>query len=152
MAGGRWSSGIARSPQQVAVALAERARARCGPDELARVTRVPARTISGLLRLTQVPYRWQCDPLTGDVIRASKVTARRYEHAHPGDLVHVDVKKTGRIPEHPPVTNVMAEYRLAVARSPTRTDHVDPVEPAVSCANHHTMRSPCDVERRGATG
>ncbi len=89
----------ATGPKQVAVVLTERARARCGPDELARVTGVPARTISRLLRRAQVPYRWQCDPLTGDVIRASKVTARRYEHAHPGDVVHVDVKKIGRIPD-----------------------------------------------------
>ena len=27
------------------------------------------------------------------------MTAIRYEHAHPGDLVHVDVKKIGRIPD-----------------------------------------------------
>ena len=24
---------------------------------------------------------------------------RRYEHAHPGDLIHVDVKKLGRVPD-----------------------------------------------------
>jgi hypothetical protein len=24
---------------------------------------------------------------------------RRYEHPHPGDLVHVDIKKLGRIPD-----------------------------------------------------
>jgi hypothetical protein len=26
------------------------------------------------------------------------LTTNRYEHEHPGDLVHVDVKKLGRIP------------------------------------------------------
>lgn len=60
---------------------------------------MPARTVSRILRPAAVPYLWQCDPLTGDVIRASKVTARRYEHPRPGDLVHVDVKKIGRIPD-----------------------------------------------------
>jgi transposase InsO family protein len=39
------------------------------------------------------------DPLTGAVIRASKVTACRYERDRPGELVHMDVKKLGRIPD-----------------------------------------------------
>ncbi len=46
-----------------------------------------------------MPYLGDCDPLTGDVIRASKVTATRYERDRPGDLIHVDVKKIGRIPD-----------------------------------------------------
>jgi len=89
----------ATSPQQVAVVLAERARARRGPDELSRLTGVPARTISRILRRAGVGYLWACDPVTGEMIRASKTTARRYEHDAPGDLVHVDVKKIGRIPD-----------------------------------------------------
>jgi transposase InsO family protein len=36
--------------------------------------------------------------MTGDVIRSSKTTAVRYERAQPGELVHMDVKKIGRIP------------------------------------------------------
>jgi transposase InsO family protein len=36
--------------------------------------------------------------MTGVVIRASKSTAVRYERARPGELVHMDVKKLGRIP------------------------------------------------------
>jgi len=39
------------------------------------------------------------DPITGALIRATRSTANRYEHEHPGDLVHVDVKKLGRIPD-----------------------------------------------------
>jgi transposase InsO family protein len=89
----------ATSPDRVAAVLAGRATARRGPDELSRITGVPARTVSRILRRAGVPYLWQCDPLTGDVIRASKVTARRYEHDRAGDLVHVDVKKIGRIPD-----------------------------------------------------
>jgi transposase InsO family protein len=45
-----------------------------------------------------VPYLHACDPLTGEVIRASKSTSLRYERERPGDLIHVDVKKIGRIP------------------------------------------------------
>jgi hypothetical protein len=33
------------------------------------------------------------------VIRASKTTAVRYERERPGELVHMDVKKIGRIPD-----------------------------------------------------
>ena len=46
-----------------------------------------------------MPYLCDCDPMTGAVIRASKSTAVRYERARPGELVHMDVKKLGRIPE-----------------------------------------------------
>ena len=82
--------------QQVVEARRER---RVGPDRLCDELGVPARTISRILRRHQIPYLWECDPLTGDVIRASKVTATRYERDRPGELIHVDVKKIGRIPD-----------------------------------------------------
>ena len=71
---------------------------RCGPDQLAVETGVPARTITRILRRNGVPRLHDCDPLTGEVIRASKTTAVRYERDRPGELVHMDVKKLGRIP------------------------------------------------------
>ena len=37
--------------------------------------------------------------MTGEVIRSSKSTAVRYERERPGELVHMDVKKLGRIPD-----------------------------------------------------
>ena len=37
--------------------------------------------------------------MTGEVIRASKATAVRYERDRPGELAHMDVKKLGRIPD-----------------------------------------------------
>ncbi|WP_157518638.1 integrase core domain-containing protein, partial [Herbidospora mongoliensis] len=40
-----------------------------------------------------------CDPLTGTPIRACRKSARRYEHPAPGDMIHLDVKKLGRIPD-----------------------------------------------------
>ena len=46
-----------------------------------------------------MPYLFECDPLTGDVIRASQQTTVRYERATPGELIHIDVKKIGRIPD-----------------------------------------------------
>jgi transposase InsO family protein len=37
--------------------------------------------------------------MTGEVIRSSKQTAVRYERDRPGELVHMDVKKLGKIPD-----------------------------------------------------
>ena len=39
------------------------------------------------------------DPATGAPVRAARRRVRRYEHPAPGDLVHVDIKKLGRIPD-----------------------------------------------------
>ena len=72
---------------------------RVGPDRLSDHLGVSARTISRILRRHQIRYLWECDPLTGDVIRASKATSIRYERDRPGDLIHIDVKKIGRIPD-----------------------------------------------------
>ena len=52
-----------------------------------------------ILRRHGVPRLAICDPMTGEVIRASKTTAVRYERYRPGELVHMDVKKIGRIPD-----------------------------------------------------
>jgi transposase InsO family protein len=79
--------------------LAARREHRRGQDWLGPELGVPARTVSRVLRRHQVPRLFECDPLTGEVIRASKATAVRYERAAPGELVHMDVKKLGRIPD-----------------------------------------------------
>jgi transposase InsO family protein len=72
---------------------------RRGQDWLGPELGVPARTVGAILARHRVPKLCQCDPLTGEVIRASKVTAVRYERPSPGDLIHIDVKKLGRIPD-----------------------------------------------------
>lgn len=72
---------------------------RRGPDWLGPELGVPPRTVSRILRRHGVPRLAVCDPMTGEVIRASKTTAVRYERARPGELVHMDVKKIGRIPD-----------------------------------------------------
>ena len=54
---------------------------------------------AGSCAATTCPACACCDPLTGEVIRASKTTAVRYERDRPGELVHMDVKKIGRIPD-----------------------------------------------------
>jgi transposase InsO family protein len=89
-----------KTPAQVEEkVLAARAEHRDGPDVLGPKVGVPARTVSRILRRHAVPYLRECDPMTGEVIRSSKTTAIRYERAKPGELVHMDVKKLGKIPD-----------------------------------------------------
>ena len=86
----------ARLEQQI---LDLRAAQQRGPDWLGSELGVPARTVSRVLARHQVPRLAALDPITGEVIKASKATAVRYERARPGELVHMDVKKLGRIPD-----------------------------------------------------
>jgi transposase InsO family protein len=79
--------------------LAERVERRCGPVLLAHHTGVPAATCGRILRRHDVPRLADCDPVTGEVIRARRRSDLRYEYPRPGDLVHIDVKKVGRIPD-----------------------------------------------------
>jgi transposase len=72
---------------------------RRGQDWIAGELGVAARTISRVLRRHDLPRLCTLDPLTGAVIRSSKMTAQRYERERPGELVHMDVKKIGRIPD-----------------------------------------------------
>jgi transposase InsO family protein len=86
------------SAEAVAMVVAVRRRSRCGPDGIAAQTGVPARTVSRVLAREGMPRLAQLDRISGEVIRSSKQTAVRYERDRPGELVHMDVKKLGRIP------------------------------------------------------
>lgn len=89
-----------RTPAEVEQqVLARREEERRGPDWLGPELGLSARTVSRILRRHAVPYLSDCDPLTGQVIRSSKTTAVRYERDQPGELVHLDVTKLGRIPD-----------------------------------------------------
>jgi transposase InsO family protein len=85
------------SPDVERQVLTYRAEHRCGQDEIGAQLALAPRTVARILRRHDVPLLRHCDPLTGEVIRASKTTAVRYEREHPGELVHMDVKKIGRI-------------------------------------------------------
>lgn len=87
------------SPQREAEVLRTRQTLKAGPLRIAAVTKVPARTVARILARHDVPPLAWCDPLTGELIRASRATANRYERDKPGELVHIDVKKLGRIPD-----------------------------------------------------
>jgi transposase InsO family protein len=87
------------SPEIEAQVVAARLEHRRGQDWLGPELGVPARTVNRILARHKLPRLADCDPLTGEVIRSSKTTAIRYERARPGELIHMDVKKIGRIPE-----------------------------------------------------
>jgi len=87
------------SAEVEATVLMLRRAERVGRDELAARTGVPARTVSRILARHGVPHLSRLDPISGQLIRASKTTGVRYERARPGELVHMDVKKLGRIPD-----------------------------------------------------
>jgi transposase InsO family protein len=82
-----------RTPAPVVRRVLElRWRKRLGPLQLAARTGVAASTVHKILarnRLNRLAY----------VDRATGEPVRRYEHDHPGSLIHVDVKKLGNIPD-----------------------------------------------------
>ena len=85
--------------RQRAAGARRRVEHRKGQDWLGAELGIAPRTVSRILRRHDVAYLCDLDPLTGEVIRSSKATAIRYERERPGELVHMDVKKIGRIPD-----------------------------------------------------
>lgn len=93
------STPTATSPEVTARLLTIRTDERVGRDELAARVGVSPSTASRIIARAGLPRLHQLDPVTGVAIRASRRTQLRYERDHPGDLLHIDVKKIGRIPD-----------------------------------------------------
>ncbi len=72
---------------------------RRGPVFIAGKLGLQASTAGRVLRRHQAPLLRELDPVTGAKIRAERRSTNRYEHGHAGSLIHVDVKKLGRIPD-----------------------------------------------------
>jgi transposase InsO family protein len=88
------------SPRRTPVGLEQRIvrlrrRERLGPARISARLGVPASTVHRVLVRHQLNRLAWLDRPTGRVIREP---ARRYEHPNPGDLIHLDIKKLGRIP------------------------------------------------------
>jgi len=79
--------------------LRTRAEHRRGAEWIAHQMGLPPSTVGKVLARHNVPLLRAVDPLTGELTKARRATNRRYEHKYPGSLVHVDVKKLGRIPD-----------------------------------------------------
>jgi transposase InsO family protein len=78
-------------PELEARILAARARLNLGPHQLGWRLGLPRSTVYAVLRRHGVNRLDRIDRPTGQVVR--------YQREHPGELLHVDVKKLGRIPD-----------------------------------------------------
>jgi transposase InsO family protein len=88
-----------RTPPAVEEQILElRASARRGPVFLAGQLGLVASTVGRVLRRHAVPALAAIDPITGTLVRR-RHSGIRYERRAPGDLLHVDVKKLGRVPD-----------------------------------------------------
>jgi transposase InsO family protein len=67
-------------------------RNRLGPVQIAGQLGMPASTVHAVLVRCRINRLARIDRVTGEPIR-------RYEHDHPGSLIHVDVTKFGNIPD-----------------------------------------------------
>jgi transposase InsO family protein len=70
---------------------------RWGPHRISYHLRVPRSTVGRVLNRYRMPLLQHVDQATGLPVR--RPDPHRYEHPVPGDLVHVDIKKLGRIPD-----------------------------------------------------
>jgi len=80
------------SPDLVKRIVALRWRKRLGPVGIAGQLGMPASTVHAVLTRCRVNRLHHIDIRTGEIVR-------RYEHDHPGSMIHVDVKKLGNIPD-----------------------------------------------------
>ena len=65
---------------------------RLGPVAIGARLGMPSSTVHVVLVRCRLIRLWLLDRVTGEPIR-------RYEHPHPGSLLHVDVKKLGNVPD-----------------------------------------------------
>ncbi|GAA1915493.1 hypothetical protein GCM10009737_16130 [Nocardioides lentus] len=84
-------------------------RHRLGPVQIAGRLGVPASTVHAVLTRCRINRLSHIDRVTGEPLR-------RYEHDHPGSLIHVDVTKPSGVRQH------LRRGRLALRRTPTRRE------------------------------
>lgn len=77
--------------------LALRFNRRWGPHRIAAHLRMARSTVWKVLNRYRMPLLGTLDQATGLTVRRQEPV--RYEHETPGDLVHIDIKKQGRIPD-----------------------------------------------------
>jgi transposase InsO family protein len=89
----------ALSAETTARIVALRLALHAGPIRIAAALGLVASTVGAVIRREGLPHLADLDRITGEVIRASRRSNVRYEHREPGSLLHIDVKKLGRIPD-----------------------------------------------------
>jgi transposase InsO family protein len=91
----RSPSRLSRRAERRVVAL--RVTRRWGPHRIGYHLCLPRSTVGRVLVRYRMPLLTHLDQATGLLVRKPKPV--RYEMARPGELVHVDIKKLGRIPD-----------------------------------------------------
>jgi transposase InsO family protein len=112
-----------RTPSEVERRIVKlRVTHRWGPARIAFRLGLNPATVHRVLVRYRLPRLAHLDRATGRPVR-------RYEHPHPGDLVHVDVKKLGRIPTgggHRTVGRAQGIRNRAATPNTRRSRHRDP--------------------------
>jgi transposase len=101
-----------RTPQQRVEAIAALGRLRFTGPEIAELLEMPVSTVSG--SLTRIGL--------GRLGRLGLEPAERYERDRPGELIHVDVKKLGRIQRGAGKRSATGCASITTAGSPTEPD------------------------------
>jgi len=86
------SSPTRTAPDTVRLIVGVRWRHRLGPVQIGGRLQMPASTVHAVLTRCRINRLSYIDRVTGEPLR-------RYEHAHPGALIHVDVTKFANIPD-----------------------------------------------------
>lgn len=111
-----------RTPQPVVRKIVHvRWKRKVGPVEIASILGVPSSTVHAVLRRCGISRLSQVDRVTGEPVR-------RYEHDAPGDLLHLDVKKLGQIPDgggHRMVGRQQGKKHRAATPGKKRSAHGD---------------------------
>jgi transposase InsO family protein len=125
------------APSNVRQIVRLRWRLRLGPVQIAGRLGMPASTVHAVLTRCRINRLSRIDRVTGEPLR-------RYEHAHPGALIHVDVTKFANIPDgggHKFVSRQQGR-RNAIAtgyRTGKRGDPATNYRPRIGTAFVHTV-------------
>ena len=113
-----------RTPQPVVRRIVHlRWKQRLGPVQIGGALGLPASTVHAVLLRCRINRLSHVDRRTGEVVR-------RYEHEHPGSLIHVDVKKLGNIPDgggHRFVGRLQGDRNKAATPGLRRSVHHNPL-------------------------
>jgi transposase InsO family protein len=112
-------------------------RKRLGPVQIAGVLAVPASTVHAVLMRCRINRLSHIDRVTGEPLR-------RYEHAYPGSLIHVDVTKFANIPDgggHKFVSRQLGDRNAiqTAQRTGERSDRSKNYRPKIGIAFVHTV-------------
>lgn len=128
------SSPTRTGPEVVRQIVGVRWRHRLGPVQIAGRLAVPASTVHAVLTRCRINRLSYIDRVTGEPLR-------RYEHPHPGALIHVDVTKFGNIPDgggHKFVSRAQSKHNAVQTAQRTR-ERGKRYRPKIGTAFVHTV-------------